>query len=180
MSGLIAGLSGAGGAANATGGYYNSAMQNLINATGSPAAQTFGRLQLAAERPAFQSSNDALAAQQAAMGLGGSGEGRALGGSVASNEAATSAGALAPLYSEALQGYSNIDAAMPGAQSAAYNQAIQDFYSALGSGAQGAGMFFGLKGLKPPGGGGGGGDGTQYGDGTVVSTQDPGTGYYGP
>lgn len=131
MSGLIAGLAGAGGAANTAGQYYQNAAGQIVDATGSPAAQTFGRLQLAAERPAFQSSNDALSAQLAAQGLGGSGAGRALGGNLAATQSGQEAGALAPLYSQALGQYGNIIGQEPGAQVSAYQNAIDNFYQAI-------------------------------------------------
>ena len=124
-------VGGAGGAANAAGGYQNAAIQNLINATGSPAAQTFGRLQLAAERPAFQSSNDALSAQQAAMGLGGSGEGRALGGNVAANETGATGRRLgSALFTGAASTATSI-ATMPGAQSVRVSIRHRHFYQAI-------------------------------------------------
>lgn len=132
MSGLIAGLAGAGGAANQAGSYYTNAMNNEVNAAGSPAATDFARLQMAQLRPEISAQNNQLLGQLAATGLAGSGAGRSLGGQVASNEASTLAGVTAPLYSEALNQYGAINAAEPGAQADAYNQAIQSLYSGIG------------------------------------------------
>jgi hypothetical protein len=150
MSSLIAGLAGAGGAAQNAGNYYTAAMQNEINAAGSPAATDFARLQMATLRPEITAQNNQLLGTLAATGLGGSGAGRSLGGNVASNEASTLAGVTAPLYQQALQGYSNINAQMPGAQEQAYSAAIQQFYQALSGAASTAGMFMGLPSGSPP------------------------------
>jgi hypothetical protein len=139
MSNLIAGLAGAGSAANTTGGYYQNALNNEINAAGSPAAADFARLQAAQLRPEFAQQDQQVASQAAATGLVGSGQGRSLSGNVASGQASTLAGVTAPLYQEALQGYNNINAQMPGAQVQSYNDAIQQFYQALSGAGQAIG-----------------------------------------
>lgn len=138
VSGLISGLAGAGGAANQAGSYYQNALNQEINAAGSPAATDFARLQMATLRPEISSQNDQLLGTLAATGLGGSGAGRSLGGNVASNEASTLAGVTAPLYQDAMNTYGSIDAAMPGAQNQAYQNAIQQFYQAISMAGQAA------------------------------------------
>lgn len=138
MSQLIGGLAGAGTAANNAGSYYNDAMQREIDAAGSPAAKDFARLQMAQLRPEFNTQNAQLASTEAAQGLVGSGQGRALGGNVASNQASTLAGVTAPLYQQALNQYGQINAEEPGAQNQAYAAAIQQFYQALSMAGQAA------------------------------------------
>ena len=131
MSGLISGLAGAGGAANRTGGYYQNAMNNEVNATGSPAAQQFAAQEQASLQPQFNTQDQTLAAKEAAMGITNSGAAKADYGNLAAGQAATLAGVEAPLYSQALGQYGQINAAMPGAQNNAYQQAIQNFYTAV-------------------------------------------------
>ena len=70
MSDLIAGLAGAPQAASNNQSYYTSAMNNEINAAGSPAATDFLRLQNAALRPEFASNDAQLTSSLAATGLG--------------------------------------------------------------------------------------------------------------
>jgi len=113
-------------------------MQNEINAAGSPAATDFARLQMATLRPEITAQNNQLLGTLAATGLAGSGAGRSLGGNVASNEASTLAGVTAPLYQDAMNAYGNINAAMPGAQNQAYQDAIQQFYQAISMAGQAA------------------------------------------
>ena len=131
MSGIIPGLAGAGGAANTAGGYYTNAANDIVNATGSPAAATFGQLQNAQLRPQFQSAINQVGAQAAAQGITGSGSDRANLGNVTAQNAATLAGAEAPLYSQALGQYGSIIGQEPGAQNQAYQNAISQFYTGL-------------------------------------------------
>lgn len=138
MSQLIGGLAGAGSAANTTQGFYNQALQNEIDSAGSPAAKDFAKLQMAALRPEFNTQNAQLASTEAAQGLVGSGQGRALGGNVASNQASTLAGVTAPLYQQALSQYGSINAEAPGADAQSYANAIAQFYQALSMAGQAA------------------------------------------
>lgn len=131
MSGLIAGLAGAGGAANTAGGYYQNAMNNEVNAYGSPAAKIFGREQDAALLPQFNTQNQQMIDRINALGLGGSGAGTHDLQDVTGQQSATLAGAIAPLYQQALSAYSNINSQMPGAQMNAYQNAINNFYAGL-------------------------------------------------
>jgi hypothetical protein len=146
MSQLISGLAGAGSAANTAGGFYNDAMQREIDAAGSPAAKDFARLQMAQLRPEFAQQNANVASTLAAQGLVGSGQGRALGGNVASNQSSQLAGVTAPLYQQALNQYGQINAEEPGMQNQAYNNAIQQFYTDLSMAGQAA------AGIPPSGG----------------------------
>ena len=152
MSGLIAGLAGAPQAASVTQGFYGQALNNDVNAAGSPAAADFAKLQAASLRPQFAAQDAQLGAQSAAQGLVGSGEGRALGGSVASNQASTLAGVTAPLYQQALGNYGQVNAEMPGAETQSYNDAISQFEQAVASGASAFGGGFGGGGGAPAGG----------------------------
>lgn len=139
MSGLIAGLAGAGGAASNTGGYYQNAMNNLVNAYGSPAAQTFGSEETAALQPQFKIQDQNLADRLSSMGILNSGSGRNDFSQLTADQSGTLAGAIAPLYQQALGEYGSIDAAMPAAQENAYQNAINSFYNGIGS----IGSFFG-------------------------------------
>jgi hypothetical protein len=151
MSGLIAGLAGAGGAASTAGGYYQNAANELVSATGSPAAQMFSAEEMAALRPLFNQQTQGLLGTEAATGLGGSGAGRAMLGDLTANQSATLASNIAPLYSQALGEYGNIIGAMPGAQTSAYQDAINNFYQGIG------GLGEAIAGMPPTAWGGGGG-----------------------
>lgn len=168
LGGLVKDVSGAGYNANQAGGYYQGAYgpaeDKLVNSTGSPAATTFGNLQQAALQPRFNQQNQNLAAREAAMGITHSGAANNDFSQLAADQSSTLAGALAPLYSQALGQYGNLlsggAAGQAGAQTGAYNQSLSDFYGALGA-AGGAG-----GGVPPlPSGGAGGGGG--YGLGNV-------------
>lgn len=125
-------------------------MNNVVNATGSPAAATFNRLQMAALRPEFADQNEELSAGLAAQGITNSGAARYTGGQVGVGQSAALAQAAAPLYQSALNQYGAINEQAPSSDEAAYNAAIQQFYEALGTGAQYAGLAMGM----PSGGGG--------------------------
>jgi len=147
MSGLISSLAGAPGAASQAGSYYQQAMQNLINAYGSPAAQTFGKEEQQSLQPMFAQQTQGLVDQLNALGIQNSGAGSAQLGNLAANQSSTLAGAIAPLYSQALSQYGNIDAMMPGAQNQAYQNAISNFYGALSGTAGLVGDAFGVPGM---------------------------------
>jgi hypothetical protein len=140
MGGVLSWLSGAQGAAGNAGQYYTNAENQLVNAYGSPAAQLFGKEQLAAEQPGFQSALQSGIGAEAAAGLLGSGQGQQSLNQVISNQGATQAAALAPLYQQALSQYGNIVAQQPGAQLGAYNNAINSTIQGIGD----IGSFFGL------------------------------------
>lgn len=135
-------------AADQSQSYYGTALNNLINSTGSPAAQTFGAEQQAALQPRFNQQQQQLTASNAAQGITNSGSGNYNNQQLAADQSATLAGAIAPLYSQALGQYGNILGQGAGVQSnlvgqgaaannAAYGQAIQDFYSAASTAATG-------------------------------------------
>ena len=141
MSGIIAGLAGAGGAAANTGSYYQNAMSNDLSATGSPAAQQFGQSEMQALQPQFNQQDSQLAAKESAMGITNSGAAKADYGNLAADQAAILAGKEGGLYSQALGNYGQINAAMPGAQNNAYQQAIQNFYTGISdAGSMAAGL----------------------------------------
>lgn len=131
MSGLIAGLAGAPGAASNAGSYYQNAMQNEINATGSPAAQQFGAMEQQALQPRFNQQDQLLADKEASMGITNSGAAKSDYGALGADQAATLAGAISPLYGQAMGTYGQIDANMPGAQNSAYQNAISNFYTGI-------------------------------------------------
>ena len=170
MGGLIAMLSGAPQAASTAGGYYQGAANEIANEYGSPAATQFVHEQNAALRPEFQQQSDALTSQLAGQGIASSGAGRAAFGNLAANQAATLAGAAAPLYQQGLGQYGQIIGDMPQAQTSAYQGSIQDFYGALQSAAAAAGGM-------PSLGGGGPGANASYGSGPGAATESGGT-YY--
>lgn len=153
MSGIIPGLAGAPQAASTAGGYYQNAAQEIANQYGSPAANMFSQMAMAKLQPDFQSQINQSAAQAAAMGITGSGAGRANLGNVTAQNAATLAGSVAPFYQQGMQDYAGVIGQMPGAQNNAYQDAIQQFYQAISSGASlAAGMP--PMGGSPSGGGG--------------------------
>ena len=156
MSGLIAGLAGAGGAASTTGGYYQGAANDIVNATGSPAAATFTRLLNRSLQPQFAAQNAQTNAGLAAQGITNSGQGRSDFGNTMATQSGQIAGADAPLYSQALGEYGNIIGAMPGAQVNSYQDAINNFYQALSAaGSAAAGVPpTGLSGSPGPASGG--------------------------
>jgi len=133
-------------AADQSQSYYGNALKSLVNSTGtgSPAAQTFGAEQQAALQPMFQQQKDQLAGSNAAQGITNSGSGAYNNTQLAADQGATLAGAIAPLYSNALSEYGNITGQGAATQSglvgqgaaannAAYGQSIQDFYGAAES-----------------------------------------------
>ena len=152
MSSLISGLAGAGGAANTAGGYYTGAANDIYNAYGPSATSNFVRLQNQALRPQMDEAAQQLSATQAAQGLSKSGAGRANYGTVGANDASSLASADAPLFSQGLGAAAGTLSQMPGAQNQAYQNAIQQFYQAIGSAGSLAGDIMGM----PSGGGGGG------------------------
>jgi hypothetical protein len=143
-------------AANSAGQYYQSALGNLVNSTGagSPAAQTFGAQEQAALQPMFQQQQQQLAGREAAMGIGSSGAGRNDFSQLGADQSATLAGAIAPLYSQALGQYgqgvlnqageqSQIAGQGAGAAQNAYGNAINQFYGAAEQ--AGSGGFPGFR-----------------------------------
>lgn len=150
MGGLIGWLAGAPQQASNAQSYYQNAANQMVNAYGSPAAQTFSREYMGAMQPQFQQLNQQTLDTEAATGLGGSGAGRAMMGDTTANEAASLAQGVAPMYQQALGQYGNIMEAMPGAQEQAYQGAISDFYNMLQSGAMAYGMSSGGGGSFNP------------------------------
>lgn len=146
MPGIIQALSGAPGAATTAGGYYQNALGQLVNATGSPAAQQFAGLQNAALQPQFANQDAALQSSLAASGITDSGAASKQLQDLVSNQSSTLAGADAPLYSQALGQYGNILGQEPGAQTNAYQQAINNFYQGVSGLGNLAGSAFGLPG----------------------------------
>lgn len=137
-------------ASNESGGYYGTALNKLVNSTGSgsPAAATFGAEQQAALQPMFNQQQQQLAGSNAAQGITNSGSGAYNNGQLAADQSATLAGAIAPLYSTALGQYGSLLGSQAGTQSGlvgqgasaanqSYGQAIQDFYGAASSAATG-------------------------------------------
>lgn len=139
MSGIVGMLSGAPSAASTAGGYYQNAANELANEYGSPAAQMFGKEQMASLRPLFNQQTQALTGDLAAQGIAPSGAGRAAFGNLAANQSATLAGSVAPLYQQALGQYGNIIGQMPGSQVNAYQDAINNFYQAVSMAGEAAG-----------------------------------------
>lgn len=131
LGGIIDTLSGANHSASKVGNYYNDAMSKLLNSTGSPAAQEFGAEEKASLQPMFDQQNQALAAKEAAMGITNSGAAKADYSNLQADQSRALAGAVAPLYSSAIGSYGNIAGAMPGAQSGAYQNAIDNFYNSV-------------------------------------------------
>ncbi len=139
LSQIVGFLSGANQNANQAGSYYSGAYGNaenqLVNSTGSPAATTFGNLQQAALQPRFNQQNQNLAAREAAMGITNSGAANSDFSQLAADQSGVLSGALAPLYQQALGQYGNLlsggAAGQAGAQTGAYGQSINDFYSAV-------------------------------------------------
>ena len=83
MSNIVAGLFGAGGAANTAGGYYQNAANQMASmyGAGSPAASTFLGEEKASMQPQWTQEDQALKAQLAAQGITGSGAAGAATGS---------------------------------------------------------------------------------------------------
>lgn len=102
----------------------------------------------------FAQQDSDLTAQESSEGILNSGAGRAGLNTLAGQQSDTLAGAVAPLYSEALGEYGQISGQEAGAQTGAYDQSLQDFYSAINSALGAAGAALGGGG----GGGGGAGD----------------------
>ena len=73
------------------------------------------------------------------MGLRGSGAGSNDLQNLVGTQSGALAGAIAPLYQQALGAYSNINSQMPGAQMNAYQNAINNFYAGLSDAASVAG-----------------------------------------
>ena len=144
------------------GNFYKNAEGQIIDATGSPSAATFGALEEAALRPMFKQQNQNLFGQLAANGITASGAGSADAADLASGQSATLAANVAPLYAAAQQAYDQLVSGGAAAQTglagqeaganstlagqgagagvSAYDQAIQNFYSAIAmaAGAPGA------------------------------------------
>jgi len=131
LGGLVDILSGANHNASKVGTYYTDAMGRMIDATGSPAAKQFGQLEQQSVQPMFDQQNKALASKEAAMGITNSGAAKADYSDLAGSQSRTLAGMVAPLYQEALGSYAGLNAAMPGAQSGAYQDALNNFYNSV-------------------------------------------------
>lgn len=167
MSGIIPGLAGAPQAASTAGGYYQNAADQIATQYGSPEAKMFSSEEMGALRPQFAQQAAQLTASNAAQGTGTSGAGRYNFGNLAGQQSAALAGAVAPLYQQGESQYGNVISAMPGAQTSAYQDAIQSFYAAM----QDAGQM--AAGMPPTGSTTGGGTGDVYGGDESGS---PGTG----
>ena len=89
-----------------------------------------------------------LAGTEAAQGITHSGAGINAFGNLGAQQAGALASADAPLFSQGLQGATGIYSEMPGAQNNAYNDAIQQFYQALQTGASAFAGGFGGGGSK--------------------------------
>lgn len=168
MQGLISGLAGAGGAANTAGSYYQNALGQLINSTGSPAASTFGAEEIAGLQPGFKQQDQNLIGTENALGIANSGAAKANLTDLAAGQSSAEAQGIAPLYSQAEQQYGNILGQEPGAQNQAYQGAINQFLqsisdagslaaTAFGGGGGGAGADLASLGI-----GGGSGGSTAY------------------
>ena len=136
VGGLVGDLSGANYDANQTGTYYQNAL-NQFGPGGTAAADKFIPLESAALAPEFAQQNESLKAGLAASGITDSGAAKADFSDLAGEQSAALAGATAPLFQTALSGYSNTLSSEPGAQSEAYGNAINQFYSALKTAATG-------------------------------------------
>lgn len=131
LGGLIGDLSGATYDANNTGSYYQNAMNQLVNSTGSPAAQQFGAEESASLKPLFNQQDQNLAAKEAAMGITNSGAAKNDFSNLTAQQSATLAGAVAPLYQSAIGSYGSLAGEGAGAQSSAYQHALDQFYNSL-------------------------------------------------
>ena len=131
MPGLIPGLAGAGGAANTAGGFYNTAGNNVVNAYGSPAANMFSKEYISSLQPGFQQQQQGLLGDLAAHGITNSGAAKADLTNLYTGESGAEAAGIAPLYSQALGQYGSIQQAGAGAQTQAYQNAVNQFYQAL-------------------------------------------------
>lgn len=173
LGGLMGWLSGADYNSNKVGDFYNQALAKLLNATGSPAAQQFGAEEKASLQPMFDQQDKALAAKEAAMGITNSGAAKADYSDLTGNQSRTLAGAVAPLYQEALGSYGSLVGAMPGAQAGAYQQALTNFQNAVEMAATGG--FGGGGGGGAAGGGMGGSAAGGFGAGlgTAVNPYTP-------
>jgi hypothetical protein len=151
MDKVISWLSGASGAAGTTGGYYQNAANDVFNLYGPSATNYFTREQNRALQSQFNTQDQQMVDSLAAKGLARSGAGQYNFGNLGAQQSGVIAGADAPIFSQGLAGAANIYGQMPGAQSSAYQNAIDQFYQALGT----AGSAFGMGGLGGGGGGGG-------------------------
>ena len=143
MSQILAWLSGAPQAANQAGSYYQNAANDVYQQYGPSATKYFTAEQNAALRPQFQQQEQQLAGTEAAQGITHSGAGIDAFGNLGAQQAGALASADAPLFSQGLQGATGIYSQMPGAQNNAYQDAIQQFYQALQTGASAFGAGFG-------------------------------------
>lgn len=106
--------------AGQVGDAYNTAEQQLINATGSPAATQFAGLEQAGLQPGFTQQQGALQAALAASGLTGSGAAANQDVQLAGQQSSALANAIAPLYSNAESQYGSLVGAGAGALSNVY------------------------------------------------------------
>jgi hypothetical protein len=127
LGGLQGLLSGGDYQANKTGTFYQNAMDQLVNSTGSPAAQTFGKEYQASMQPMFDKQNQSLAAKEASMGITNSGAAKADFQDLGGQQSASLAAGVAPLYQTAIGEYGNLAGQGAGAQNSAYGQAISNF-----------------------------------------------------
>ena len=138
MSQLIGSIAGAPQAANTAGGYYQGAANDIYSAYGPSATSYFTALQNNALRPQFNQQAQQLAGTEAAQGVTHSGAGINAFGNLGAQQAGTLSQADAGLFSQGLQGATNVYEQMPAAQNNAYNDAIQQFYQALSGAGQAA------------------------------------------
>lgn len=149
---LVDWLSGAPGAANTAGSYYQNAANDIYSLYGPSATKYFTNEQNLALRPQFNQQAQNLSGIEAAQGITHSGAGRANYGTLGVGQAGATASADAPLFSQGLAGATGVYSQMPGAQVNAYQDAINNFYQALSAaGSAAAGVPpTGLSGSAPP------------------------------
>ncbi len=114
-------------------------MNSIVNSTGSPAAEQFGKQMQASDQAMFKQQNQNLAAKESAMGITSSGAAKADFTDLAAQQSGVLAGQVAPLYLDALNQYGNIAGQGAAAESGGYNSAHQaaldQFYKSLNSAA---------------------------------------------
>ena len=131
--GALGSMSGGGSSAGNVGNFYQNALGQLANGSGSPLAAEYINQERAAMQPVFDQQNRELAAREAAMGITGSGAAKADFSDLAGGQARALAESVAPLYGNAMNAYASILGGMPGAQANAFQNQRQMDMGSLGN-----------------------------------------------
>ena len=138
MNQIIPFLAGAPGAASQADSYYQQAINQAQGLGSGSLGKTIVSEQNAALQPQFRTQDQQLGASLASQGITNSGAAKAAYGNLAGNQSGVIAGADAPVFQTAEGVAGNLIGQVPGAETSAYQAAIQQFMQAASDAAAAA------------------------------------------